>query len=528
MPTLTTHSRGATDVPPVSTARERPQNSAPRRPVFAPPGCVGPATTSRGAWFVMALLAVAGALGIVFPKAGAALLFAGLGVVWIARTLRDPLTGILGALFFYPACALLRASYGAYHFPVWASGVRLFPELALTIVFFGLLIRSCKSGARFRVYSDDVPALLFLLSGIYGFVVGASYLPIYGPLNGWWVSMTPCVFYFAARFIQPTEAQKDRLLRFFLNSYAVVAIGSFYQFLFRPQFIINLSQAERPYFPAQTSFPPDVFWRVYTRMESLLFEENVWGTLCTLIALYCLTGLRGGKTPWKTSCLLALSLAGTVLSQSRGALLTLAGGVCVLLLLRGRHRTRILATLAALGLIGATIMANWGNSERVVTLVTRAATLTSTDSKHNATSDRSFQWKEGWDIFVQNPSGIGLGTVGYAAHLSGIGQHRVADGIYFRILAETGIPGILMTFLALFGTGWVLFRHIFDYACSPSTRRLGMTLFAFHCGFVVQSVGANTYDFWYLPSVFWTFFGVFVTLCQREQRAAALAAASRP
>jgi hypothetical protein len=480
---------------------------------------------SRGAAVAILLLSAAGTAGILYPKVGAALLFAVIAVAWATRTVRDPITGVIGAFFFYPICALLRSSYGAYHLPVWAGGVRLFPDFALALVFAGLIVRACKTGQRFRIFADDVPVFVYLLSGVYGFILAAAYLPLYGPMNGWWVSMTPAVFYFAIRFMRPTEEQVSRLLRFFFNSYALLAFGSFYQYIFRPEWLIRISNAERPYFAQITGLAPDVYWRLYTRMESLLLEENVWGTLCSFVALYCLAGLQGRKTSSKTVGLLAISLLGMALSMSRGALLTWGIGVIVLLLLRGRHRGRILAALVALGMVGGFVMSHWGSSANVASILTRADTLTSTDSKNNASSDRIHQWRAGWEIFVHNPSGIGLGTVGYAAHLSGIGSHRVADGIYFRILAETGVPGAVMTLYALIGTGWVLFRHIFDYSCRPPTRRLGMALFAFHCGFVVQSIGANTYDLWYLPSVFWTFFGVFVSLCSRE-RAELLAAST--
>jgi hypothetical protein len=430
--------------------------------------------------------------------------------------------GIIGAFVFYPICALMRSGYGAYKIPIWTSGVRLFPEVSLCLVFVALIARASKvPNTRFRLFPDDLPALFYLLSGVYGFVLCAAYLPLLGPLNGWWVSITPVVFYFAIRFMRPDDAQMERFLRFLLISFTMLALGSFYQYIFRPEWLIQISNSERPYLPAQTAFPPDIYWRVYMRMESLLLEENVWGTLCAFITLYCLAGLRGWKTPWTQWGVLGLSLAGMAFSMSRGSFVTCTIGVCVLLLLRGRHRGRILAALAALAVVGGWVMSQWGSvaGSPMANIALRVSSLEDSDSKKNVASDRSFQWVKGWDIFVRNPSGTGLGTVGYAAHLSGIGTHTVADGIYFRILAETGVPGAILTVCALVGTGWVLFRWIFDFACSQPTRRLGLTLFAFHCGFVIQSIGANTYDFWYIPSLFWTLFGIFVTKCERERLA---------
>jgi hypothetical protein len=470
-------------------------------------------------WLTATVAAGCVALGIVQPKIGAAILVLVSGFFLAGRILQRPLTGFYCALYIFPIYPLLRAANVAYGVPIAVPGTRPWCEGLLLLIFAGLLLGGISSRKlRFAFRWDDLPVLLFFLSGVYGTVVDLSYLSPVVPFFGWLVSLTGALFYVAIRWIRPDETQVRSLLRVFIVTYSVGAVVSLIEYFVRTPFMIKLAMATRPVLLGSFSGMESA-WRVYPRLQSLLFEENIWGTLSTLVAIYCLA-TRMIDRPKRASrgwwLLFLLSTVNLVLTMSRGALIAFVVSICVLLLTRGRHRLRLLAAVTAALTIGSIVVLSNANDKRMAFLLSRADTISSSNLKNgSAVDDRAFQWKQGWEIFELYPSGKGLGTVGYAAFLSKAGAHTVADGIYFRVLAETGVPGTVLFVSALVGVGMVLVNR--TRTAVGTVRVLGTTLLAFHAGFCVQSIGANTYDYYYAPALFWLLFGGFVTLAERQR-----------
>ena len=261
---------------------------------------------------------------------------------------------------------------------------------------------------------------------------------------------------------------------------------------------------------------PEQLWRIYPRLQSILFVENVWGTLSAFLVLYCLA-TRTLARPVATRrywALLGLAFVCLALTISRGALITLAIGAFILFLFRGRHRSRIAFCVATAILSISGVLWYFADDPRVAFVLKRADTISLQSAQQGTlASDRVFQWVAGWNIFLLYPSGKGFGTAGFAASLSKGGSHVVADGMYFRVLAEQGIPGILMFAFMLIGVAYILVQSL--RRATGWTRVLGLTLLSFHCGFCVQSIGANTFDYYYFPAVFWMLFGCYVSLIER-------------
>ncbi|MES2460358.1 MAG: O-antigen ligase family protein [Armatimonadota bacterium] len=470
-------------------------------------------------WLVAALAAACLAVCIVLPKIGAALVVLVSAYFLLRRILQRPLTGIYCALWIFPIYPLLRAANVAYGIPIAVPGTRPWCEGILLLVFAGLVLGGISSRhLRFAFKWDDLPVYLFFLSGVYGTVVDLTYLSPVVPFFGWLVSLTGALFYVAIRWIRPDKAQVQNLLRVFIVTYAIGAVFSLFEYFVRLPFMSKLAMVTRPVLLGGLSGMESA-WRVYPRLQSLLFDENVWGTLSTFVALYCLA-TRMIDRPRRASrgwwLLFLLAMINLVLTMSRGALIAFVVSIAVLLMIRGRHRLRLLAAVtAALTIAGIVIVSN-ANDRRMAYLLYRSNTISSSNLKNgSAVDDRAFQWKQGWEIFELYPSGKGLGTVGFAAFLSKGGSNSVADGIYFRVLAETGVPGTLLFVSSLAGVGIVLAKR--TRGSVGSVRMLGMTLFAFHIGFCVQSIGANTYDYYYVPALFWLLFGCFVSLAERQR-----------
>jgi hypothetical protein len=484
-----------------------------------------PKQTPRYVYVLAAVLAVLVGVAAAVPKAAALLIVAAAGAFVVGRVLRRPMFGFSVALCIYPVFTALRAMHGAHNLPVFASGVRLFPEILQLLIVFHLLLRGALArdnpGRRLHLEWDDLPVAVYMVAGIYAFVVGWINVHPAAPINGWFVSLTPAVWYLLLRWIRPSEAQTDALLRLMRNTFFVLAALSLVDYIVRPDFTIWMSNSERGYFVPPRMTPPE-FWRWYPRMQSFLYDENVFGTLCSLNVLWCVASMMARRPGWKVIVLLLLSAICMVLSMSRGALISSSVGLAVLLLLRGRHRPRVLAALVCGAILAGAALMQMRSTAAAIILTERLQTIgVDAAKKGEVANDRWHQWRAGWQIFLDTPSGKGLGTVGYAAHLSKVSEHVVADGIYFRVLAEQGVPGLIAFVGTLAGVGWVLILYLPH--TRGQTRVLGAALLAFHAGFVVHSVGANTFDYFYAAPLYWMLYGVFVTRARQEMGAEVLA-----
>jgi hypothetical protein len=385
------------------------------------------------------------------------------------------------------------------------GGFRFWPEMLLIVIFAGIVTGCIVRRERLRLYWDDLPAIVFLLGGLYGVILSLSTQHLFFTIFGIHASLAPLFFYFAMRWIRPSREDSRRVLTLFLTTYAVLAILSLFDYLLRPVLGLQLAHAARPQL-VPSGIDPISFWRLYFRMQSLLFEENLWGSLCALVSLLCLANFIFTRPSRATRALFFLSTVCLILTLSLGSIGCWLLGIAVLLTLRGRHRPRIVFTLAVLVTLGCWAVTATSKDVRVLMLLSRVER--SGLAGGNLGLDRQHQWKVGADIFQHNPSGTGIGTVGYGASLTGRTLTAVADGNYFSIAAEEGVPGLITLALTLLGAVWVIVRHL------PTTvgteKTLGMALVAYLCGLCAHAIGANTFEYFYPFSVFWMLFGLFV------------------
>lgn len=108
-------------------------------------------------------------------------------------------------------------------------------------------------------------------------------------------------------------------------------------------------------------------------------------------------------------------------------------------------------------------------------------------------SERINQWRDSFEIFMSNPFGYGLGSMGHKAAEVGY-TGVVADGNYLRILGELGIEGL------------VLFSCLIIKAAKNGIKEhLELTLLIF--GFCLQAIGTNVFDLYFSSFVFWFVLG---------------------
>jgi O-antigen ligase len=111
-------------------------------------------------------------------------------------------------------------------------------------------------------------------------------------------------------------------------------------------------------------------------------------------------------------------------------------------------------------------------------------------------SDRIRSWSEAFTGFSQLPL-LGHGVTGYG----------FIDAQYFRILAETGLIGLL----AFGGLIFLLVRHTWRNASrvqGPLLRGMSVGFLAGVAGLLVHAIGANTFVIVRIMEPFWLFAGL--------------------
>jgi hypothetical protein len=470
-------------------------------------------------WLSAAAAATLLALCITYPKLAVALLGVTAVVLVIRAIHRRPLFALELSFCLFPVYPLFRAFVVAFHLPVPTQGLRFWSELVLLPAIYGLLVHQCcrRSTSRFSfsLTTGDIPALIFLTAGLYGLTLTALTKHPFFVIFGSHFMLLPLLYYLVARWMRPTETDCRRLVKLFVIGYVALALASFVDFFYRTTLSGTLSNAMRPEIPDSAGVDGVVFWMHYMRMQSLLFEENVWGSLCGFISMFSMARIATDKAVFKRQWpLWALSTLCLGFSVSRGAVAGWIVGTLVLLLIRTPFRRRLIAIFSIVAVVAATSAFLLKDDPRVrvwYVLMERSGI-----SEGKVANDRWPQWVAGYQIFTQSPSGTGVGTVGYGASKTGMALSVVADGMYITTLAEIGVPGVLLTIALGVSAFVVILKPLRNGTpLSPFMRALGLTLIVQLCATYVHAVSANTFEYYYTYPVFWMLFGVYVTVTEQ-------------
>jgi hypothetical protein len=115
-------------------------------------------------------------------------------------------------------------------------------------------------------------------------------------------------------------------------------------------------------------------------------------------------------------------------------------------------------------------------------------------------NERSHMWLTAIDHFILNPFGLGAGQGGWISYTQDVNiDIVVTDGDYFRLLLESGIPGVLV-FIYLLGA--ILLSFIRDNR-SEASYMYWLTI-----GSALQMVGSNITELYYANFAFWLALGV--------------------
>jgi len=435
----------------------------------------------------------------------------------VRSVLARPVNGFLFAFVVFPFYTLFRALATVFTLPIPLTILGVWPELVLSVMFTALVIQAIRKRERLPITWHDLPVAFFFLSLVYGFVISVVQRDYVGAVYGFHMSASSLFFYFVARWLPVGEKDLARVLRVSFTAFAVLCLLSLVDYFTRTRFMIGVNVAARPDFGQP--FDPYDFYSWYPRLQSLLYAEQLFGTMCAGVCVFCIAALMPGRgrkriRAWSPIPLLALSFACLLLTMSRGGYICFAVALVLMcFLFRGRHRAFVAVAAVFVGVLVFAGVQTFGDDPRVQSVVKRTTALG--DSKNTNAYDRMGQWRIALENFPLYPAGIGLGRGGASAIFHGVGESdkTIADGGIFKILSEQGAVGVLIFMLSAVGVAYTLLRAA--HQSTGLSQTVAVALFCWYGGLLVQNIAGNVFDMFYVIPFFWMMTG-FVVLRPRQ------------
>lgn len=255
--------------------------------------------------------------------------------------------------------------------------------------------------------------------------------------------------------------------------------------------------------------PPESspFWRMSGRLSGGAADPNSLGLLCGLALVYAVVAF--GREPGRRGIfglLLAVFVVGLFLSGSRSGFLLVLFAAGSLLLGRGspaRLRLAVGAAMAAAILGAALFLSSAGPG----TLGRRLAqTFDASMSFEQRVSSRPLLWSCAARLFAANPlSGVGLGAFSWrlpdvlAQSKERTPTRDNPGSAYVQALAETGLPGALLTLWLVWRLGRGAAARLPALDADPIGAAAGAGVLAFLLALVFGS-------HWFAPDVCLLFF----------------------
>jgi O-antigen ligase len=199
-------------------------------------------------------------------------------------------------------------------------------------------------------------------------------------------------------------------------------------------------------------------------------------------------------------------------------------GVLVGLVTVGLLRTRWMLVAAAVILLGWQTLLPAAVKERIM--------MTTEDAEEGQQFDSSAQqrlvlWEDAMGLFKRNPiTGTGYDTY---SHMGRVGNFRDTHNYYVKVLAETGIIG-LMLYLILLWRMWRSGTRLFYSAQDPFWRGIGLGFLALMASIVVMNLFGDRWTYQQVDGYLWILLGCVIRglTANQEQLEQAGAAAVDP
>ncbi len=186
----------------------------------------------------------------------------------------------------------------------------------------------------------------------------------------------------------------------------------------------------------------------YIQIDKLPFvNPNSWSQF-PLTAIFAISfampeAIKNKSSRFPLAVLVVLNIIWVFLSGSRGSLLT--AFVCVLFMVVSIRSFSWTSLILALGIGGMFWASNFLLDQELYALQRLQKLFDPTYTMAQRTSGRSDLFQTGWEIFKEQPIGIGTGSFRYGAGYLGIeGKSLSAHSAWVKTLAENGFMGVIL------------------------------------------------------------------------------------
>ena len=232
-------------------------------------------------------------------------------------------------------------------------------------------------------------------------------------------------------------------------------------------------------------------------------DPNYYAAYLQMAAVPVLALVLAGQTRWRlvAAGAVMVSVAGIVLSLSRGALLGLMPAVAIVVIAWSRARA---VSVAAVAIVGVLTVANLNpllQSETTEVVTERLAAI----SVATENNKRTLLWSETLREIQERPLGLGVLQFRTFSQAKGLTQrgHPLENvhNLYLNIAIELGVLGLLFYLLWLVRVGWDLTTEI--RRRRPETYPLAVGITASLVGYSFQALTVSQYR---VEVIFATFF----------------------
>ncbi|MCI8871316.1 MAG: O-antigen ligase family protein [Lachnospiraceae bacterium] len=398
--------------------------------------------------------------------------------------------GIILLLNYTPFYTLIRVNLIYLKAGLASNLLNYFRDLVIIILFI-----SCIRKKDFKINKPDFAWIIFFLNWGLGLAVSSiNGYPLLG-ISGFHLSAIPMLLFYIVVY-DNAHLDVSIFINQFLKIATIVALVGLVAYYARPSVYCQLFSTAGNQIDAAD----------YVRFVSFFFTPNVCGCFLAIAISISLVEFLY-KHKWGYLGLIILFVYCVILTLSRGAwLFTVSSFLITFCLMKPKVGLPIFFIIGigfAFYYLSDNDLLNSNNfmtniiKDRVISIFDR--TNTSSYGRVSAAMDALKQLK-------YNPWGYGLGMATTAQiNYGNISNISTIDGFYMKSVIETGILGIVYvcTFVI-----WLLERSFWSYR--GSKNEAGALAILVVIGFLLQSVGSNTFDFICTAPWVWIILGIAV------------------
>jgi hypothetical protein len=248
---------------------------------------------------------------------------------------------------------------------------------------------------------------------------------------------------------------------------------------------------------------------IYLRMRGIFTSPNTFASFMAIVSIVAFN-YGSKKKRFLPSIVFWGGFIAVILSASRGGFFFAVSGIATSLMFSSKKRLLVerlfLLTLIVIALL---LLISSKYSTLIEFFINRISSLFK--SGEGSAFERGSDWVNVLHDFKKNVFGYGAGIGGQINLDNSISASysstKVIDGYYVKILAETGILGIVSVLLFLLTSGFQLIVSIRRTRKKEFNSYYVISL-SLLVGFSMQSIGSNPFDFTAISSYIWLFLGI--------------------